>query len=64
MCESSVFMKADGKETLVMEAVDIIKSGDGEVVLQSILGDTKTLRARISELRLVEHKIILEPAGC
>lgn len=54
-------MRRDGKEDLVMEAVDVIKSGDGRVVLQSILGDTKTLTARIAELRLVEHRIILEP---
>ena len=61
MCESSVFVLKDGKETLFMEGVDIIKSDPDGLHLQSILGDSKKLKARIKELRLMEHKIIVEP---
>ena len=61
MCESNVFMISDGQEDLIMEAVDVIRTEGDELVLQGILGDTLRVKGRIKELRLMEHKIILEP---
>ncbi|MEW6081054.1 MAG: CooT family nickel-binding protein [Bacillota bacterium] len=61
MCESNVFMASDGREDLIMEAVDIIKTEGAELFLQGVLGDTIRVKGRIKELRLMEHKIIVEP---
>jgi len=61
MCESNVFMMSDGQEDLIMEAVDVIRTEGDELVLQGILGDTLRVKGRIKELRLMEHKIVLEP---
>ncbi len=35
--------------------------GEEEIVLENIFGEKQYVSARIKELRLVEHKIILEP---
>jgi predicted RNA-binding protein len=54
-------MVSDGREDLIMEAVDIIKTEGAELFLQGVLGDTIRVKGRIKELRLMEHKIIVEP---
>ncbi|MCL4425541.1 MAG: CooT family nickel-binding protein [Firmicutes bacterium] len=60
MCESNVYLKKKDDEELVMEAVDIIRPHDGELTLISIFGEERTIKGRITEMRLLEHKIFLE----
>ena len=61
MCEANVYwLNDDGEEELVLESVDkIIPSGD-EIVLESIFFERKTVKAKIKEMALVSHKILLE----
>lgn len=60
MCESNVYIREGNKEDLLMESVNIIRPEDGQIYLQSIFGEQKTVKAKIKELRLLEHKVILE----
>ncbi len=61
MCESNAFFKKGGNEELVLKEVSILKPlPDGEVFMASILGEEKTLKARILEIDFMAHKIILE----
>lgn len=61
MCESNVYMIGrDGKEKLCMESVDkIIPMADG-ILMENIFSETKKVHARIKEMALVSHRIILE----
>ena len=60
MCEASAYLRQDGKDEMLMEMVDkVIPEGDG-LVLEDIFGRRKLIKARIKELALVDHKIILE----
>ncbi len=62
MCEANVYILHQEKEEpeLLLEAVDkIVPSGD-DIMLESIFGQRKILKARIKEMTLLEHKIILE----
>ncbi|NLO90236.1 MAG: CooT family nickel-binding protein [Clostridia bacterium] len=61
MCESNVYLYSEDKgEELLLERVDkIIPSGD-ELFLENIFGERKIVKARIKEMTLVEHKIVLE----
>lgn len=61
MCEANAYLFKDDKEELLMERVDKVVPQNGEVYLESIFGQRKTLAARIKELNLVDHRIILEP---
>ncbi|HHX86972.1 MAG TPA: CooT family nickel-binding protein [Firmicutes bacterium] len=64
MCQSSVFLiKKDGREELVMEDVSIIKPQDDQILMVGMLGERKQIPARIKELQLMEHRIILEEIG-
>ncbi len=61
MCQSSVFLiKEDGREELIMEDVSIIKPQGDQILMVGMLGERKQVPARIKELQLMEHRIILE----
>ena len=62
MCEANVYWKDKDEEeyALLLESVDKIVPGDGEIALENIFGYTKTVKARIKEMTLVDHKIYLE----
>ena len=61
MCESNVYLiDKNGKESLFFELVDKIVQDNNVVQLEDILGQRKTIKARIKELALVDHRIILE----
>lgn len=61
MCEANVYLiDEQGKEKLFLESVDkIIPEGD-ELCLEDIFSRRKYVRARIKEMALVEHRIVLE----
>lgn len=61
MCEANAYiLDENGEEVLLLEGVDKLTPEDGRLVLENIFGQKKIIKARIKELSLVEHKIILE----
>jgi len=61
MCESNVYIDRGGQQELLMESVDrIIPAEDGSIFLENIFGERKVIKARIREMELVHHRIILE----
>jgi predicted RNA-binding protein len=60
MCEANAYLIKDGEEEIVMKGVDILRSEENGIYLQDIFGGQRTIKARIKELNLVEHKILLE----
>lgn len=61
MCEANAYLRKGKEEELLIEAVDKLIPIEGEVIkLINIFGQQKVLKARIVELALVDHRIILE----
>ncbi len=61
MCEANVYINRNGKEELLMEKVDRIIPGDeNNIFMESIFGERRVVQARIKEMQLVHHRIILE----
>lgn len=61
MCEADVYLYNDNLgDVLLLEKVDKIVPKDNELYLENIFGERKTIQARIKEMALVEHRIILE----
>lgn len=60
MCEANAYLYENGQENLILESVDKVVPSDTEVYLQNIFGQQKTIKGRIKELLLVDHRIILE----
>jgi len=60
MCEANAYLRKDGKEELLLEMVDKVIPNEEGIVLEDIFGRRKIVKARIAELALVDHKIVLE----
>ncbi len=60
MCESNAYLLKNGQEELIMESVDFLKPQGDKIVLRSIFGEETTVQARLLEMNLTGHKIILE----
>jgi len=61
MCEANVYLIDEkGEESLYLEAVDKIIPQDGSLLLENIFGQRRTIKAKIKEMALVDHKILLE----
>jgi Predicted RNA-binding protein. len=60
MCEANAYLRQSGKEELLLEMVDKVLPHEDGLVLEDIFGRRKIIKAKIAELALVDHKIILE----
>ncbi len=61
MCEANAYLLKDGKEEILFENVDRLRYHEnGGILLEDIFGRRLIVDARIKELALVDHKIILE----
>lgn len=60
MCEANVYIVKDGVEELLLESVDKVVPGEDGILLENIFGQQKIIKARIKEMALVNHKIVLE----
>lgn len=60
MCEANAYVKNNGNEELLLESVDKITPEDGMLVLENIFGLRKTIKGKIVEMALVEHRIVIE----
>ena len=61
MCEANAYIFRGDKEELILESVDLVKpQDDGGFLLVDIFGSQKTIRGKLKEMNLVDHKIIFE----
>lgn len=60
MCEANTYLLKEGKEELILEDLVILRPEQDGIYLQNIFGEQKKVKARIKELNLVEHRVILE----
>jgi predicted RNA-binding protein len=59
MCEANAYLLKDGKEELVLEAVDVLENEGDQVRVANIFGEQKVIKGRILSMSLVDHKILL-----
>lgn len=60
MCESSAFIWKENELEKVMENVVNIDPCDGKIYLTDLLGEQKIIDGIIKEIRLMDHKIIIQ----
>lgn len=60
MCEANAYLVEGDREEMILEAVDRVVPHEDGLLLEDIFGRRKIVKARIKELALVEHRIILE----
>lgn len=60
MCEANAYLLKDGKEELILEAVDKVENDEGRLKIENIFGEQKVIEGRIHSMSLVEHRILIE----
>ncbi|MGV8075610.1 MAG: CooT family nickel-binding protein [Syntrophobacteraceae bacterium] len=60
MCEANAYLLKEGKEELLMEAVDVLENEGNQVRIANIFGEQKVIKGKIRSMSLVAHKILLE----
>lgn len=60
MCEANAYLREGDKEELVLEMVDKVVPFEDGLLLEDIYGRRKIMKAKIKELALVDHRIVLE----
>jgi predicted RNA-binding protein len=60
MCEANAYLMKEGKEELILEDISILRPEKDELYLQNIFGEQKRIKARIKEINLIDHRILLE----
>lgn len=63
MCEANAYLFKDGKEELFLEGVDRVVPYEKGLLLEDIFGRRVFTGARIKELALADHKIVLEESS-
>ena len=60
MCEANAYFLKDGKEELILEAVDKVENEGDRIKIENIFGEQKVVLGRIRSMSLVDHKILIE----
>ena len=60
MCQSSAYLEKDGNKELIMEDVDQFEADGDQIKLINIFGEKIEIKAKVKNLCLIDHKIILE----
>jgi len=60
MCEANAYLWKDGKEELLMEALDVLRPEGEMLYLKNIFGEQKKVKGTIKEMNLVNHKVIIQ----
>jgi predicted RNA-binding protein len=59
MCEAVVFLNRGGDLEKVMDDVVELKPEGDKILLVDVFGEQKLVSARISEVELMDHRVIL-----
>jgi len=60
MCEANAYLVKEGKEELILEAVDKVENEGNRIRIENIFGEQKVVFGRIRSMSLVNHRIVLE----
>jgi len=61
MCDLKAYVLNNGKEELLLESVNNVRSEGGEVVLRNLFGEEKRVKGEVREVSLVKNRVIVVP---
>jgi len=61
MCDINAYIMNNGKEEIILENVDQVKSKNHEISLTNIFGEERTLKADLIYYNNSEKKMVFEP---
>ena len=62
MCDLKVYVATQGKEELLLEAVNVVRVEEGEVIVRNLFGEEKRVRGAVREVSLIKNRLVVEQA--
>ena len=60
MCDVKVYVSRQGKEELLLEAVNHLRVEQGEVTVRNLFGEEKKVRGEVREISLVKNRVVVD----
>jgi predicted RNA-binding protein len=60
MCLSKAYVVTDGKRELLMEEVASLEIKNGKLLVRTLLGEQKEIKAVVKQIDFLTHTIVLE----
>ena len=60
MCMASIWIKKDGGEENLLKEVASIRFKEGKLILSTLLGEEKSVEAKIEEIDFMNSKVLLK----
>jgi predicted RNA-binding protein len=60
MCDVKVYVSRQGKEELLLEAVNHLRVEQGEVTVRNLFGEEKKVRGEVREVSLVKNRVVVD----
>ena len=60
MCDVKVYVSRQGKEELLLEAVNHLRVEQGEITIRNLFGEEKKVRGAVREVSLVKNRVIVD----
>ena len=60
VCDVKVYVARNGREELLLEAVNHLRVEQGEVTVRNLFGEEKKVRGEVREVSLVKNKVVLD----
>ena len=62
MCDLKVYVAKQGKEELLLEAVNVVRVEEGEVFVRNLFGEEKKVKGAVREVSLIKNRLVVEQA--
>jgi predicted RNA-binding protein len=62
VCDLKVYVAKQGKEEMLLEAVNLVRVENGEVTVRNLFGEEKKVRGAVREVSLVKNRLVVEQA--
>ena len=59
MCEANAYLLKNGSKRVIMEGVEIMRPEGEDIYFENIFEERLEIKARIKEMNLVDHRILL-----
>jgi predicted RNA-binding protein len=60
VCDVKVYVSRQGKEELLLEAVNHLRVEQGEVTVRNLFGEEKKVRGEVREISLVKNRVVVD----
>jgi len=62
VCDLKVYVAKQGKEELLLEAVNVVRVEEGEVIVRNLFGEEKKVKGAVREVSLIKNRLVVEQA--